>query len=99
MRELGRWRLLEPLHHLKQLARRRVRGERQRTSRLCELAAVRFDEHRKVSVARRSKAQVALEQDLPRRRGEEIRAADDFGYALALVIHDHGEMVGERSIA
>ncbi len=49
-------------------------------------------------VSRHRAAEQALQQDLPRRRGEQIRAAHHVGDALLEVIHHDGELVGEQAV-
>jgi hypothetical protein len=40
-----------------------------------------------------------IEKDLPSRGEQEIRAANDFGYAHGNVIHHHGEFIGRYIFA
>ena len=49
-------------------------------------------------VSRPRVAEQALQQDLPRRGGEQVRAAHHVGDALLEVIHDDGELVGEEAV-
>lgn len=52
-----------------------------------------------VEVARSGKFQGLLEQDLPRGRGEEIRAAHHVGDALCGIVDRDGKLIGMEAIA
>ena len=43
-------------------------------------------------------AERPLQQDLARRRAEEVRAPNDLGDALPGVVHDHGQVISEEAV-
>ena len=65
---------------------------------LRELFALRVDDHGVVQIGRCGQPQLLLQPDLPRRRGEQIRAADDVGDRLVGVVDDHRKLVREQPV-
>ena len=61
---------------------------------LGETGAVGAEHEREVGVARDAQAQRARQQDLARRAGEQVIAAEHLADALRVVVDHHGEMVG-----
>lgn len=64
-----------------------------------EFAAVGMQGQWKVTVCHGRQAEFLLQYDLPRRVVEQVGAAHDMRDALCGVIHDNGELVGEKSVA
>ena len=58
-----------------------------------------FAQHqRRVQVARRRQAELALQQDLPRRVAGQVFAADDVADALRRIVDDDRQLVGEDAV-
>ena len=51
-----------------------------------------------MQISRGGNPEQALEQNLPRRRGKQVRAAHDVGDSLLGVVHDHNELVSEQAV-
>ena len=63
-------------------------------SRLASRRPSGVDGQRDVAEARHGPAEGAVEQDLPRRAGDQVGAADDLVDAHRGVVDDHGELIG-----
>ena len=74
------------------------RAEIQITLSLAEPAPVRRNKQRKVAVFHRRKAQRPLQPDLPRRRGQQIPAADDLRHAAFCVVRHHGQLISVDAV-
>ena len=81
--------------------RRQRIGASTGSARSClrQLAAVGIEHQRQVRVARRAAVRAAaLQQDLARRRVEQVGAAHDVGDALRRIVDDDGELVGPPAV-
>ena len=65
---------------------------------LGESPAVGADDERDVGERAAEQAERPVQQQLPRRRGDEVVAANDVGDAVGRVIDDDGELVGRRAV-
>ena len=77
-----------------------VRGvDSERTPGFREFFAVGLEDEREVSVARSGELEGVLQLHLPRSALQQVSAAHHVGHFLRGVVHDHGKLIRERTIA
>jgi hypothetical protein len=78
--------------------RQRIVGQLRRAGFLGELSPGPVDGNRMMQISRRRESELTLQPDLPRRRGEQVGAADHIGAALQRIVDDDGELVSEQAV-
>ena len=82
-----------------QQRRQRRSGQRACTTLLRQLGTARIDGNRHVQIAWCREAECVLQEDLSRRGGEKIGAANDVGDPLRGIVDNDGELIREEAIA
>ena len=52
-----------------------------------------------MNIVRCRPAKLVIQRDLPYGRLDQIRPAHNFRHALEMIVHHHGQVVGEQAIA
>ena len=66
--------------------------------RLRELAAIGLKQQRQVRILGCPLAESPLQQDLAWCAGQQVATADDLRDTLQLIVHDHGQVIGKKTI-